>query len=88
MGEPSRTETPRDELRRRIEAVIVDHGVTPSGNLADAIVGLFLSVGEDYQDLDVTAFADERQQIWRQRWIVARLGREAEPERIEGAWRG
>lgn len=81
-------EHPRDELRRRIVDTIRErpHN-TPYDELADAIVGLF-QVRERHQDLDVTAFGDMREQIVRQRWIVAELAREGEPERIEGAWRG
>jgi hypothetical protein len=78
-------EHPRDELRRRIAEALRDD---PDGDTAaDAIVKLF-QVRERHQDLDVTAFGDQREQIWRQRWIVAELAREGEPERIEGAWRG
>ena len=81
------TETPRDELRRRIVEELSNTGATVE-ECADAVMKLFHRVGERHDDLDVTAFGDQREQIWRQRWIVAELAREAEPERIEGAWRG
>jgi hypothetical protein len=79
-------EHPRDELRRRIAHVL--RNMPDPEHLAHEVTKLFHRIGERYEDLDVTTVGSVRTEIWRQRWIVAELAREGEPERIEGAWRG
>lgn len=70
-------EHPREELRRRIAHLLRDD---PDGDTAaDAVVGMFQTIGEQYTDVDMTTLADRPGQIVRRRWIIAELPRDGGP---------
>jgi hypothetical protein len=61
----------RDELRHRVR-LLLGMGEQAERD-ADAVVALFHGVEFRDQDVDITAFSDQRRQLLRQRWIVAAL---------------
>lgn len=77
---------PRAELRYLIGSKIAA-GMTPA-QVVDAIMALFHSVDDEWQELDVSSVADPGAFL-DQRWLVCRIPRQADlkrrvPDRIAG----
>ncbi|MGE5830640.1 MAG: hypothetical protein ACM30G_20070 [Micromonosporaceae bacterium] len=67
---------PHSELRARILAKIAGPlgGAGPTAEeIADAVMGLFYTVVDDWDQIDVTEFRDDGRRYLDQRWLVARV---------------
>lgn len=65
---------PKTELRQRIAAKITGK-VMPSEEAAivDAVMSLFYTVADYWDDAEITTFGDDGQVWLEQRWLVARI---------------
>jgi hypothetical protein len=74
---------PRNVLRRKVRDAIAAAGFYVGPEVwADAVMGVFHTVGRRYEDLDVTSLDTGRRQIHRTSWIVASLAEGT--EQVEG----
>jgi hypothetical protein len=66
---------PKRELLNLIRSKLSD-GMTPY-EVVDAIARIFYEVGDDWEEIEVTTLGSPDRELLDQRWLIARIPREA-----------